>query len=1516
MGADQVSPANTDKTTASADDPRLQTLRNTAAAFQDSIIGKRLPAWLLKVPVDQMIVLGEALSKSLEYRQQLARMLARVDSIDDFVASALQTELDERYAPGYNVRRLRFLQGHGEPIINAQPVGSHLTKVVYEEKPLLEVAMRNFTAKQAKADGQPSGNRLLISRQGKRPAPTAIEFAALCRELDLGEHDQRHLSAVLNPSDDPKGVESLLVDAYRYAMAVDAYQARFTGILDDSELQLVLGMSFEGKTRRLAGDLVVAKQLRLVGCMLEQIVVLEVIDQGPLFNTTRQILLYIPGDPYGAWSKFSSLTRMSRALGQRFRSNAYLQFFRRFVRLRDSQAFFSVIIPAYADLPVWASFDLQEYLEPYPVPLFNSLARARIRQIKDDAALIATPVAQLDREIQRMHDQRLAAEGWTLVNIAGLFVPEIGIVLLAVTAWELLGEVYHGIETWREGDTSEALEHLHNVAVDLATIAATAVGVTAVRRIWNRSVLVDNLVPARLEDGSTKLWRQDLMPFRSSITPSEAAVDAQGIQHLHGQSWIEMDGHTYPVIRPGPHRPWQLRPIDGHGPQLQSNGAGAWRLWHEQPAEWDDRFHLFRRLGGNFTGLDDEQIDQVLSCHGLEADHLRALHVSDKPALAGLLDSVLRCRLDARIRRLVGHLRSGKKVEDITVLQHAQRLTGASGLSDQALAELAWSERRQLFQRLYDAMQATQSPASSALRRVFPSLHQPAADELIEAAISNDRRRLLESGRIPLRLAEAARASSLAIRAVRGYEAFYLDTPQTADLARIALGMFKHLAGAAPRLRWRLFEGDVHGPLLLATEEGGQTVDLAHVSGRFLRLNAQGQADGVAGELFEVMASARTAQQWASMGIGEPFSHNLRVLLARQAVQRREEVAQLFTRVQRSGTFRPPQRLADGRLGYLMGGCTPSGLCGRDRSMPAMLRELFPTFTDEQVIAWVENVLQSGRRPEIVMASLRAELADLNSCLDNWVMEGDVELAAERVFVRRTLLNGWRRRTAAPYDTSQPNANFHMMLYGAKPEGLPQLPARVSFGHISNLALLHMDLEEIPTSFLLAFSRLRVLDLGDNHLTRLPQLLLQMQHLRSLVLTNNQIVLDRAQASVLASCEGLEYIDLSHNPLGRTFTLSGMSRLRWLNLRATRISQLPSALTDRPMMYYADLRDNRITHLPEQFYQAPLQVRRRIRLAGNSFGTAEVLRLQRALMAPMEPIDAEAAGEQSINARELWGDAVGPDYRGSMVSRWDAIEQRPQSERFFQVLRQLLHSADFHRRPHPVALRVLALLQLMTDNQVLCDELLSVANDEWGCQDGATWCLSNLELKVLVWNARNNIQGDPESALLDLGKRLWRLDEVDRLAVQDIVARAGNPDESEVGLAYRLGLRERLNLPLEVGDMSFRPIAGVDETRLEQAHMQVLEAETQERLARSLVERDFWQAHLERARADEFSRMDEPFHERLEALLDDQALSDQDKKLQSDAIREEQLAARRGLMLEMTIRALEEGPADPPIHVR
>jgi hypothetical protein len=77
--------------------------------------------------------------------------------------------------------------------------------------------------------------------------------------------------------------------------------------------------------------------------------------------------------------------------------------------------------------------------------------------------MIAVPVAKLDRAVEVAHNRRLAAEGWTLLNLAGLFVPAIGLGLLAITAWRLLGEVYHGIDAWREGDDNEALGHLLNV---------------------------------------------------------------------------------------------------------------------------------------------------------------------------------------------------------------------------------------------------------------------------------------------------------------------------------------------------------------------------------------------------------------------------------------------------------------------------------------------------------------------------------------------------------------------------------------------------------------------------------------------------------------------------------------------------------------------------------------------------------------------------------------------------------------------------------------------------------------------------------------------------------------------------------------------------------------------------------------------------------------------------------------------------------------------------------------------
>lgn len=1156
-------------------------------------------------------------------------------------------------------------------------------------------------------------------------------------------------------------------------------------------------------------------------------------------------------------------------------------------------------------------------MQSYPGELFASLGQARIDTIKDDAKMIAMPVAEFDREVQRQHEQRLAAEGWGLLTLASFLVPVVGVALLAASAWELLGEAYHGIDAWREGEMHEALDHLMNVATELAVLGAVVAGGSVIQRVWRRSSLVDNLVPARLEDGSTKLWLEDLVPFRCDPPPSSAVCDRAGVYRLGDQAWIEMNGVYYPVARRRADGRWHLQQRGGLGPALEHNGAGAWRLGSEQPAQWADAHDLFRRLGGAFRQLDDEQIDWVLMLHGLGADDLRALHVSGQAPQAGLEDTVERLRLDVRIRDMVSRLRSGQQVDDASVRLQAELLPGAAGLSDQDLAELAWRQRRRLLQRLYANRQADESPGVAVLRRVFPGLHQRAAQALVGAASVVDRQRLLGSGRVPLALAEAARACVLRIRAVRVYEAFYLDTPQNADLARVAMGLLKYLPGSAEGVRWRLFEGYGDGPLLVSVEEGEVTFDLVHMNGRFLLLDDRGQAQGEAGELFEAMSAAYDDRRRDAMHIGEPFAHNLRVLLGRIAVRRREGVEQILHDSRLRGWLQAPQRQADGQVGYPLSGrgagrfplqCMLASL--RPRSLVNLVRALYPEFTDEHVHRWLGNVHLAGRNPHRELARLGNELEDLEHCLTLWGEEPvNASEQNSRDIISHALTCCWRRMGLAEAYPDALSNHFRLTIHSARPGTLPELSESVSFAHVTELLVFDMQLREVPPSFLRAFPRLQVLDLGGNRLTRVPPQLRQLEHLHELILVHNRIVLDGPQAVTLSRCVNLVHLNLSHNPLGRTFSLARLDQLTRLDMRNTGLAQLPDALLDRPNLVHADLRDNHIAQFPPELNLAPMRVRRRVRLAGNPCMDHAPLSPPGSLLSRSED-EVEAELQRQVQPRQRWSDALGPGDRGTLSRYWQLLGDRPGSARLFRVLRQLLQSEGFRHNPRAMAYRVLGLLREMIDSEELCQQLFTVANDEWGCQDGASWCFDNLEVKVLVWRALANAEGQAEQALLYLGRQLWRLEEVDRIATADLVSRGLVYEGSEVGLAYRIGLRGPLDLPIHTDDMSFPAIAGVDGPALDRARERVNAREVAQVIANSLVDRDFWQAHLELTRGERFLAVDAPFQERLAAVLDDASINQGEQLRQAEVIRVEQREARHALMLALTLDALETAPAD------
>lgn len=1478
-------------------------------AAQDRFIRQRLPTWLLGATERELDALGVALRESLKARQQVKRALADIQPVEPFVRALLEPAMSERFGAGFDLDQWTFRSGRrGGPVINAQPVGAHLSELVYGSTTLLEAALRNFTAAQTRPGGHPEGNRLETDLQPKPKAPSASAFATLCRDVDAGGLYQRHLKAV----SEQHALAAQLATLQRWDMLVDAYKAKCRGVLSEPEWLMVEALCRTGTAPDLQGAPVVVKQLRVLGCDLEQIVVLDVIDVGLLRNSSQRVLVYIPGDPDGPWSAHDNLLRFARTvLGQRLRKADYRAFFRRFVRRRDSQRFFAPVIEGYRDLAIWANIDLDEHIHAYALPVFDTLGSRQVKQIRDDAAMIAVPVADLDRQVQAEHDQRLASEGWTLLNLAGFFVPAIGAALLAITAWQLLGEVFHGIEAWHEGDDSEALEHVLNVGKDVAAIAVTAVGVGVASRVWQRSGWVDSLVPARLASGVEKLWDQNLVPYRGEPPLDAGVADALGVRRLGEQAWIEMDGQQYSVQARAEDGGWQLAPQQGLAPELLHNGDGAWRLRSEQPAQWADTYRLFRRLGTRYGKLDDEQIDEVLTLHGLSADHLRAWHMEGRRVPFEVTDSVVRIRLDQHIRRLVSQLRSGQAVDDATLLARARALEGAAQLSDQALAEWVWQRRRTLLGQLHEGLQASSNAGVQSLRRMFPQLPRRAASALVRAAHVSDRQRLLDEGRVPLRLAEAARAVVRRVRVARVYEALRLDTPQNADLARVVIGLLRFLPGEASTVRWQLLQGDLGRPLPTGMEQGSQVANLLHEAGAFRWVDAAGTTRAGPGELFEVMAVAYGPGQRDALEIGEPFAHNLRVMIGHQALQRRETVEQLLDGGPRRAWFRAPRRLEDGRIGYPLSGRSPGANSrrGRPQALFVRVRAIYPGFNDAQVLAWLTDMHDAGRPIEAELTRLARELELLQQHLQRWCRRAaSVAGEDERRFFADSLVNCWQRRTTVLTPSSEGIVNYRFTLYAATPGGLPELPADVSFAHVHELGLMEMGLRNIPEAFMRAFPNLRVLELSGNRLRQLPANLEHLQALRELDLSNNRIVLDAPQVASLANCMQLEYLNLSFNPLGRAPSVIGLGQLRRLLLSSSNITVLPPGLLDSPELLLADLRDNRIHSLPERFYRAPQWIRRIILLAGNPLSEAHSVRLRAALPQEASLLLQQPNVRDFAPARQRWLDAMGSPRRPELSSHWELMETEPGAGDFYHLLGRLLDSADFRQNPQYLAGRVFRMLEAMHGNASLREQIFSQVSRDLTCQDSAALAFSNLEVSLLAWRARlNAASGAEEQALMHLGQQLWRLDEVDRIALEDIRQRragGGNPDEIEVVLAYRLALRETLDLPLEPSDMLFAEVAGLTPQRISAAREQVLARENPDSLAQSIVDQSFWQEHLQQTERSRLEALDAPYHARIARLMDSDTVPEGERVAQMEAAHTSRQWARRSLMLELTLAIL------------
>ncbi|AYG44544.1 hypothetical protein DV532_09665 [Pseudomonas sp. Leaf58] len=1448
----------------------LPTTLDLERGFQDGILARRLPAWLghltlaspdnvqpphVSVTADQLAALLQALQDSFDYRQRLQRQLALLQGIHEFSKPLLHRALSEKLHCQQDPDSLFYRHTYFTVSPEPELATGHLPQ---QEKnhydiPLVDAALANVTADEASPGNLPRSDCLVDAAGVVVPGVSAPALAKMCRQLDLGERYQEHLDSVLYASaNGAEGMQATLKAQLVANMRVDAFKAMTESALTRAELALILGVCSSGEPGTFAGDPVTARQLQAFGCTLEQLVVLHITHTTLGFTRTKRVLVYLPGDPVSPWCAAPDLdTFIRRTLGKRLADPQYQRFFSRFVRLRDQAGFFARVAEALVDVTAAASRDMEQHLADYALPLFDHLARARLEAIKDDAAFIAVPVRMIDSAVQQAQRERLQAGSWAAASVAGLFVPAIGAVMLAATAWDMLQDAFHAVQSWREGDTRAAVEHLLNIANTVITVGITSVLAGAVVR---KTDLVEQLVTARLEDGSEKLWRFDLAPFRSEPPGLQAQPNAEGVYRLGGRCWVNMQGYFYEVVQ-GDDEQWRMLPKQGHGPQLRHNGAGAWRVWCEQPVEWDDTHRMFRRLGGEFRQLEDDQIDQVLAIHGMEADALRGLHVCGQAPHACLVDTVSRVRLANRIKLLVSQLRGGGAVADAALLARAQRWQGTAAVANDELAGYLWSRRRSLLGQLYYE-QYPLTGDTQALQRDFASLHRLAAEHLLATANPDD-------------LLISAAALAKRIRCVRVHEALLFDTPQTLDLARFTFGMLERMPGVEVGPRWQLFDGDAAAPLL-STRGGARQLQLRYRDGLFHLCDAQGGALGAAGELFQLLANGYTREQRAALAIGQPFAQQLRSELARRVAHQREVIAEVLgIRPSNGGVFMP-LRLANGRIGYPLSGWRQCLGLGRGvvRNLAAELRDLYPGFDDDEVEHWLEQLRASQRDPATELAALKQQLGTLRRSLKHWPASTLKAWAwkARREFARG-LVDCWRYLVPKHLGAVNAGRGFLLSCCSSDLDALPAIPATVSFAHVSELALRSLQINTVPDTFLHAFSTLSALNITHCRLRTLSLSQAMAARLQVLDLSNNQIGPDGGMPALLHACHSLVYLNLSHNPLRVALSVTGMPRLNALMLRGAQLTQMPAGVTEAPSLHTLDVSHNAIRTLPYGFYRSDLWATRRVWLAGNP-----LLRDQDAWHEILE---------DQVPTMLRWIDLVQPAERDRMADIWGKLNGQEGARDFFHLLQRLTSSADFQQAflARYLALRVLRMLVLMNEQPLLCTELYAHARTEH-CQDNATLRFSDLEVRVRTWKAlHGNVADDPERALLHLGGQCWRLGVLDQVGGLHAV-RAGRPEESlEFALAYRLALADDLDLPIEHDEMLNPGVANLSQQDIEDAAQLVRVAQSREALVDYLATATFWKEHLTRAFA---TRLSTPhfFHAELEALVEREAAQAEIDRLQ------------------------------------
>ncbi|EJM60154.1 leucine-rich repeat domain-containing protein [Pseudomonas sp. GM48] len=1222
-----------------------------------------IPDWYRAASAASHAQLAQAVKASWLSQTRLDKVFEPLADARRFAEPLLRKALKDRFDIELDVARtyLRLYLPKGV-----------LTAYQVKTLSLLDAALHNFEKKESTDNyfGHASG---FINEPDNRghfkvlPINERISisaFVSMCRELDIGGQYSRQLQALLLPGDAvAKAVLELRVkasqkDAFRAAVLL----ARMKGDIGADSQQRLLQLA-DG----VASPALHCHQLQIMTARLTGIMVLA----GDLERSSRvePLVVYIPDDPQHPLKEYPSTQAFRATLTEQLRTPAYQAFFARFIAHEQRGQFFAMLDqrlnvvtwhPPQANdpQPAWRRTPVDNpalHFDAHRTPAdpWQWLYQDTLNKILNDARNIAVPTADEDRKSRWALWDSLQNVASIVMQVATLvaipFVPFLGELMLAYTAYQLLDETFTGILDWADGQVIEAADHLLTIAENMAQLAAFGVAAAVAGKVLaiKPSEFVEGLKPVELYDGRIRLWNPDLQPYEQPASlPLQGEPDELGLQHQAGKTFLTLDARTYEVAADTQGDAYHVRHPqrpNAYRPQLTHNNTGAWAHEVERPMEWQGA-QLFRRLGHSVAEFSDETARHILTISGVDEAMLRHLHVHARRPPALLKDTVRRFKLDRRIEKfrvqmsssdpaiytdadaqLQLHVLKGQQVNlSQSQLRHAnviqtvvetleegalKKLLGLSPAPGDSLpaipvraallrirmADWVQEQRVRLFNLLEDSFELSADAPTRQIRRIFPELPRSIAEEFWSEASASDRLHLLNKPGIPRHMAHEALFYLREVRLSRAYEGLYLEARASVDSDVLALHMLETVNGWSPDIRIEVRDGHFDGALLDSI--GGSDVPIRKV---MVRQNVGYRAYSGAGEelhgfddFFSAVQHALPDAQRKALGLPHVGQGGeLKLMLRKQAPLPRSQLRALLGQPPLDPALRSPMALAVGRPGYLLGGGDFKPL--HTESVAQRMRRLFPTLNEEELETLRRELLHT--EPLVAMARLENEYVALVNDLQVWVGEvpshdplSGIALTAEGAASQRRYREAFADVVQASWSRRLTAQNrFDTGRFFSKLDILGDLPElSADFSHVSEFLLINTSPFLSAGKFLKGFTGLKYLTIRGVRLDGFPIETFQMRSLISLTLDDCNLRLSEATVEGLAHMESLEELELDNNLLGLTPDVGYIKGLQRLSLKSTGLAEAPHGLFNLEKLRFADLTFNRIVDLPDELFDVP-----------------------------------------------------------------------------------------------------------------------------------------------------------------------------------------------------------------------------------------------------------------------------------------------------------------------------------------